>query len=671
MIVSWNWLTEYLRLDMPVEVLTERLALAGLNHESTEEVGGDLAIDLEVTSNRPDCLGHLGVAREIGVLFDRPVRFPDPRPRTSGASVETLTGVTVEEPSLCPRFTARVVRGVKVGPSPFWLRKRLETIGVRPISNVVDVTNYVMFECGQPLHAYDLNKLGGRRLVVRRARKGETLVAINNKTYELNPDMLAIADLERPVGLAGVMGGAETEVGDATTEILIEAAQFDAMSVRRTSRALGLFSPSSYRFERPLDPEVTEWASRRCAELILATAGGTLHPGVIDIGTPRPAREPITLRLSQIPRVLGIAIGREETLRILAALGLTHERSAPEAPRFVPPSWRSDLEREIDLIEEVARVHGYEQIPEDRPVPLTSAPRAARERVEDEVRSTLAGLGFDEAVTFSLVSEELAEPLDPEESGPPIRVDHSSRRKENALRRSLVPSLLHARRHNEAHGTPDAELFEIADVYLPRPNQPLPLEPTRLTLVSGRDFLGLKGIVEALLDRFHAMNALESRRAQPAMFAPGRAAELLLSGRRLGFLGEIDPSRLQALELRGACSAAELDFDVLREHADLVPGYSPLPPYPVVARDLSLVVPESLPWSELAGTVGRVGGPTLESIVYLDTFRGGNVPDGRQSLHFGLRFRHPERTLTGDEVEEAVRAIVARCSEQFEATLRS
>ncbi len=671
MIVSWNWLTDYLRLDMPVEALSDRLALAGLNHESTEEVGGDLAIDLEVTSNRPDCLGHLGVAREIGVLFDRPVKFPDPRPRTSGDPVQSQTGVTVEEPDLCPRFTARVVTGVKVGPSPFWLRKRLETLGVRPISNVVDVTNYVMFECGQPLHAYDLARLNGKRLVVRRARKGEKLVAINNKTYELTPDMLAIADDRRPVGLAGVMGGAETEVGDATTDVLIEAAQFDAMSIRRTSRALGLFSPSSYRFERPLDPEGTEWASRRCAELILATAGGTLHPGVIDVGSPRSARPAITLRLDQIRRVLGIAVDRAEVVRILEALGLAGEDGPAEAPRFVAPSWRSDLEREIDLIEEVARVHGYEQIPEDRAVPLTSAPRSSRERVESEARSTLIGLGFDEAVTMSLVSEDLAEPLGPEETGPPIRVEHSSRRKENALRRSLIPSLLHARRHNEAHGTPDAELFEIANVYLPRPGHPLPEEPTRLGLVAGRDFPGLKGIVEGLLDRFHALDALEVRPASLPMFAPGRAAELILAGRRLGFLGEIDASRLGAFDLRGACSAAELDFDVLKERADLVPRYRPLPPYPVVARDLSLVVPQSLPWAELAGTVGRSGGSTLESIVYLDAFRGGNVPEGWQSLHFGLRFRHPERTLTGEEVEEAVKAIVATCSEKFEATLRS
>jgi phenylalanyl-tRNA synthetase beta chain len=671
MIVSWNWLTDYLKLDMPVEILTERLALAGLNHESTEEVGGDLAIDLEVTSNRPDCLGHLGVAREIGVLFDRPVRFPDPQPPTSGKSVETLTGVTVESPDLCPRFTARVVTGVKVGPSPFWLRKRLETLGVRSISNVVDVTNYVMFECGQPLHAYDLAKLSGKRLVVRKAEKGEKLVAINNKTYDLTPDMLAIADAERPVGLAGVMGGLETEVGDATTDVLIEAAQFSPMSIRRTSRTLGLFSPSSYRFERPLDPEATEWASRRCAELILKTAGGRLHPRVIDVAASRPARPPITLRLEQISRILGITIDREEVRQILEALGLTHQNGPPEAPSFIPPSWRSDLEREIDLIEEVARVHGYEKIPEDRPVPLTSAPRSTRERVESETRSTLIGLGFDEAVTYSLVADELAEPLAPEDLGEPIRVDHSSRRKENALRRSLIPSLLNARRHNEAHGNPDADLFEIANVYLPRPSQPLPDQPTRLALVSGRDFLGLKGVIEGLLERFHGLKGFEARQVTVPMFAEGRTAELSLRGRRLGLMGEISTARLQQYDLRAACSAAELDFDVLQDLADLVPTYRPLPPYPVVARDLSLVVPQTLPWSELAGTVGSAGGSILESIVYLDAFRGGNVPEGSQSLHFGLRFRHPERTLTGDEVEETVKTIVATCVSRFEASLRT
>ena len=670
MIVSWNWLTDYLRLDMPVEVLTERLMLAGLNYESTEEVGGDLAIDLEVTSNRPDCLGHIGVAREIGVLFNRRVCLPEPRPPTGGAPVETLASVRIDAPELSPRFTARVITGVRVGESPWWIRKRLETLGVRPISNVVDVTNYVMLECGQPLHAYDLARVEGRTLIPRKAVKGETLKAINGKTYELTPEMLVIADASKPVGLAGVMGGLDTEIGPATVDVLIEAARFDPLNVRKTSRALGLHSDSSYRFERPIDPEVTEWASRRCAELILATAGGTLHPGMIDAGGISSDRPVVTLRLDQIARVLGIAIDPAEVSRILVALGLKSEGGPPEAPRFRAPSWRSDLDREIDLIEEVARIHGYEHIPEDRPVPLAGAPKGPRERVEDATRSLLAGLGFDEAITLSFVPDELVGSHEPEPP-PPIRVEHSVRKRANALRQSLVPSLLAVRRHNEAHGNPDVDLFEIANVYLPKPGQPLPFEPTCLSLVSGRDYFGLKGIVEAVLGRFHAEKGLLVRPGQSPWFTPGRSAELLLGEKWLGRIGEVAPDKLDALGLKTACSAAELVLGVLVEAADLVPRHRPLPPVPAVARDLSLVVPRALPWAELAGVVGRAGGSTLESIVYLDAFRGGNIPDDRQSLHFGLRFRHPERTLTGDEVERSVQAIVDACSSQFAATLRS
>ncbi|MCA1685703.1 MAG: phenylalanine--tRNA ligase subunit beta [Planctomycetia bacterium] len=671
MIVSWNWLAQYVRLDMPVEVLTERLALTGLNHESTDEVGGDLAIDLEVTSNRPDCLGHLGVAREVSVLFDRPLRLPDPRPATAGEPTEALTSVAVEAPDLCPHFTARVVSGLTVRESPWWLRKRLETLGVRPVSNVVDVTNYVMFECGQPLHAYDLDRLAGRRLVVRLAREKETLRAINNKVYDLSPGMLVIADAERPVGLAGVMGGLDTEIAPGTKNVLIEAARFDPMSVRRTSRTLGLFSPSSYRFERPLDAEATEWASRRCAELILETAGGTLHPGLVEVGASRPERATVTLRLDQIPRVLGIAIDRATVERILRALGLEPAGESGTSLTFRPPSWRSDLEREIDLVEEVARVHGYEHIPEDRAVPLVSSPRGDRERVDGTVREALIGCGFDEAVTFSLVADELSVTLSPGPAVPPIRVEHSARRREGALRRSIVPSLLAARRHNEAHGNPDAELFEIADVYLPRPGAELPDQPVRLALVSGRDVSGIKGVVEALLSRLHVPGALEVRPADVPLFTPGRAAELLVLGEHLGYLGEVARDRLDALELRGSVTAAELELGVLIGRAVLVAQNRRLPEFPAVYRDLSLVVPRSLPWAELSSAVTGSAGATLEAVDFLDTFQGGNLPAAMHSVHFGLRFRNPERTLTGEEVDRLVRSVVDACAARFGATLRA
>ena len=671
MIVSWNWLTQYVRLDMPVEKLTDRLALTGLNHESTDLVGDDFAIDLEVTSNRPDCLGHLGIAREISVLYNKTLVTPDPWPKSSGVDVGQITSVALEEETLCPRFTARVITGVKVAESPFWLRRRLETIGVRPISNVVDVTNYVMFECGQPLHAYDLDRLAGKRLVVRRAQKGETFKAINNKVYELTPDMLAIADAERPVGLAGVMGGLDTEIGLHSTNVLIEAARFDSMSIRKTARALGLHSPASYRFERPLDPERTEWASRRCAELILEIAGGTLHPGFIDVGSASLERTPVTLRYAQIRRILGIEIPRERVLEILRDLGLECLESSEDSSTHRAPSWRSDLEREIDLIEEVARIHGYEHIPENRAVPLASSPRAKRERVETEIRQALTACGFDEAVTLSLVSEELSPPIQESPALSPIRVDHSSRKKENALRQSLVPSLLAARRHNEAHGNPDTELFEIAGVYLPIAGKPLPEEPTRLALVSGRDFFGLKGVVEALLGRLHADQELTIRPATLSPFTPGRSAELLLKGKHFGYIGEVDRKQLDTWELRGATSAAELEFNLLQDLADLVPAHRSLPSFPAVTRDLSLVLSLSTPWGDLAGAVKDAAGPTLESVTYLDSFSGGNLPAGMQSLHFGMRFRHSERTLTGDEVEQAVRSVVDTCAGRFQATLRS
>jgi len=669
--VPLNWLKDYVDLTLHPSALAERLTLAGLNRESIAEVEGDIAIDLEVTSNRPDCLGHVGVAREIAVLFHKELMVPDPQPEESGPSVENRTGITVDASDLCPRFTARVISGVRVGQSPWWMRKRLETIGVRPISNIVDVTNYVMFECGQPLHAYDLDRLADHRLVVRRAKAGERLTAINNRVYDLSPDMLVIADAVQPVGLAGVMGGAETEIGFNTTDVLIEAAQFDAISVRRTSRALGLFSPSSFRFERPLDPVATEWASRRCAELILEVAGGTLHPRMIDVGPPPPRRLPIKLRLAQIERTLGISIDRDTVARVLIALGLEPIGEDERSINVIPPSWRSDLEREIDLIEEVARIHGYEHIPEDRAIPLSSTPRGLRERVESSAREILTGSGFDETVTFSLVDDRYAAPLGPGPALEPLRVDHSSRKRESALRQSLVPSLLGVRLHNEAHGQFGAELFEIANVYRPRDDQTLPAEGTRLALVSGREFRGLKGVIEALLERLHVELPLIVKPADVPLFAAGRAAELLVGEIHLGYLGEIDKNQLEVFELREKCAAAEVDFGVLVERARLVATHQPLPPFPPVVRDLSLVVSRTTPWSQLSQIVIESAGPMLESAEYLDTFAGGNVADGYQSVHFSMVFRHRERTLTGEEVERAVKSVVDACESRLGAKLRA
>ncbi len=398
MIISKNWLTEYIDLSMPMDELTDRLTITGLNLEGIETVGDDTAIDLEVTSNRPDCLGHIGVAREVGVIFGKQLKKSEPEVKAVGEPVSKITSVEVTCPDLCPRYTARVIRGVKIGPSPDWLAARLRTLGVAIINNVVDVTNYVMMESGQPLHAFDFAKLKGGKIIVRQATAGEEFTAIDHKTYTLSGEEVVIADAERPVALGGVMGGFDTEVSEQTVDLLIEAADFEPLAVRGAARRHVLPSPSSYRFERGVDPEGIDWASRRCCELILELAGGTLCEGVIDIGPERMPREVVKLRFGQIPRLLGIQVERDEARRILSDLGCEETHACDHCVKVIPPSWRADLTREADLLEEVARVHGYDQIPEDVGVRMVSSHRTREDVVLERVRGVMTAAGFDEAL---------------------------------------------------------------------------------------------------------------------------------------------------------------------------------------------------------------------------------------------------------------------------------
>ncbi len=531
MIVSWDWLKQYVALDMTPAELAERLMMAGLNHEDTHQVGDDFAIHLEVTSNRPDCLGHLGIAREISVLWNRPLKVPSAAPRAGDTPVADLARVRIENPQQCTRYTARVIRGVKVGPSPPWLLARLATLGVAEINNVVDITNYVLFECGQPLHAFDLARLSGREIVVRQARQGETLVAINHKTYALDTSMCVISDCERAVGLAGVMGGAETEVSPRTTELLIESAEFDPLSIRTTARKLGLRSASSDRFERGLDPQGVDWASRRCCELILELAGGQLAEGHIDVGGRPAPRDKITLRFAQLPRVLGIDVDPAEARRILTALGVDELKADRETIEVVPPSWRRDLSREIDLVEEVARIHGYDKIPEDSNVPMAPSHRTPTDRVLAKARHVLTAAGFDEAMTLSVVDEPWSEAFSPWTAAAALRSTIPVLRGADRLRHSLVPSLLGARQTNEAAANAVIELFEIAKVYLPRAGQ-LPDEQLMIGLTSGNDYLAVKGVIEGLLAALNQRVELEVRPTRQGLLDERESAELRVHAAR-------------------------------------------------------------------------------------------------------------------------------------------
>lgn len=670
MIVSWNWLKQYVLLDMPLAELEERLMMAGLNHERTSEVGGDLAIDLEVTSNRPDCLGHLGVAREIAVLWQRELKLPAAKPPQGKTPVEELTRVTVGCPDLCPRYTARVIRGVKVGPSPAWLAGRLATVGIASINNVVDVTNYVLMECGQPLHAFDLARLAGREIIVRRGMKAERFVAINHKAYELTPDMCVIADAKRAVGLGGVMGGEDTEVTTATADLLIEAAEFDPLAIRNTARALNLHSDSSYRFERGIDPEGVDWASRRCCELILEVAGGELAAGVIDVGNRPSEPAPIVLRFDQLLRILGIEVPGARAREILTALGCRETRATKESVEVVPPSWRRDLAREIDLVEEVARIHGYDTIPEDVRVPMAASARSETDRILERTRHILTAAGFDEAMTLSMLDERSSETFSPWTTAAPLKLGTPILRNADRLRRSLIPSLLIARGANEALANPRIELFEIAKAYHPRDGG-LPEEPRMLALTSGEDFYHVKGTIEAVVAALHPEAQIESRPAALDCFASQRGAELWLNGQRIGFLGEVSDSLLKQFELRAATTVAEVWLEPLVSIANLVPQYVKPPQFPAITRDLNLVVEETVLWADLAATVRESAGPLLEALSYLETYRSGQLGPGKKSMLFTMTLRDRQGTLKGEQADEVRDQIVAACGKQHGAQLRA
>ncbi len=669
MLVSWKWLQDYVALDMPPDELAERLAMAGLNHEDTQPVGDDLRIDLEVTSNRPDCLGHVGVAREVSVLWGRDLRVPDPRPSEAGPPVSELTSVAIECPELCSRYTARVLQGVRVAPSPPWLVERLETVGLATINNVVDVTNYVMMECGQPLHAFDFAKLCGSRIIVREARPGEVFEAINHRSYTLEAGMCVIADAERAVALGGVMGGAQTEVSDPTRDLLIEAADFAALSTRFTARRLALHSPASYRFERGVDPDGLDWASRRCCELILELAGGRLAQGAISVGQSASAREPIVLRLSQLPRILGIEIPRDEVRRILAALGCDVDATNADAVTVRAPSWRRDVTREADLIEEVARIHGYDRIPEDVGVPMAASHRSDEDRVLDRVRQVLVCAGFDEAMTTSVVADELAAMFSPWTDAPALQTSTPMLKGADRLRRSLTPSLVEARRVNEALGNPVIELFETARIYLPTDNG-LPREQFNLAIVSGGDYYHVKGTIEAILTALRGGLQLKTREIRLPLLDPVKSAELLVGEQRLGFLGQLSVAGCEQVGLRASVTIAEVRLDVLFGLADLIPKYAEPSIYPAIVRDLNLIVDESVRWSSLAETVRQSVGPYLEDLRYGETYRDPQK-DGasKKRLLFSITLRASDRTLTNEQADDIRQQVVAACHRDQGAVL--
>ncbi|HEY0079396.1 MAG TPA: phenylalanine--tRNA ligase subunit beta [Pyrinomonadaceae bacterium] len=727
--ISYNWLRDLCRTQTSPADLANRLTMVGLAVDAVHEAGEDFVLEFDVTSNRPDCLSHLGVAREAATLEGLSVSLPQASAIPSEGRAADFASVRIDEPQLCPRYTARIVRGVRVAPSPAWLTSRLQAIGQRPINNVADITNYVLHELGQPIHAFDLSTLEGREIIVRRARAGEHLKTLDGVGRELDEEMLVIADAARAVALAGVMGGEETEVSDRTRDVLIESAFFDPASVRRTAQALGLSTEASYRFERGVDREGALRAQERAAALICELAGGTATEDAIDVRPIRYARPVVPLRFARVKGLTGLDVPSSEAMRILRALGFTlvedggngdgaievrsagagetkggqSSASVSAEPRasasFVAPTWRFDIEREEDLVEEVARHAGYDKVEEILPASNVAGeyrPGNARRRA---ARRALNAQGFDEALNFSFISSahdglfDLLPALSKYESDANRNESDADRDDSSArfvtvmnpiiegvtrMRPTLLPGLLDNVRHNLNHGTRNVRLFEIGRVFVAsREAGQLPEERTSFALVAiggaveaGRagaarelDFYDLKGALEAALEAMN-VEGVEFEAATVRHLREGQSARISVGGESVGTLGRLAEDLAARYRFKQPVYVAEVDFTSLLAAPEAPVRYKPLPRYPSIMRDISLVVERRVTLAEMKLAIAALGVEECRSVELVDVFEGANVPEGKRSVTLRLEYRSDERTLRDEEVD----ALHARIVEALETT---
>jgi phenylalanyl-tRNA synthetase beta chain len=698
--VVYNWLKQFVDVTASPAALRARLSLAGMAVDSIEETAAGPVLDAEVTANRPDCLGHLGIAREVAAIYRQPLKPLHPKLKESAEKASDTTRVEIESPELCGRYTARVLRGMKVQPSPDWLRQGLEAIGEKSINNVVDVTNYVMFELGHPLHAYDFDKLNEKRIVVRRAKPGEKIRTLDGAERTLTKDMCVIADAARAIGIGGVMGGADTEITFSTRNILLECAWFDPIAVRRTSKALGLRSEASYRFERGADPEMAELASRRAAELIQQLAGGEILSGVVDIYPNREPETKIELSRKELLRVMGADVPDRDIEAILSALGFHpvrvdvnrgSEGSLAAIWECRQVSWRHDVTRGIDLIEEVARHYGYDKFPPRLPPAKQPAHRLPHAEAQDRLRERIVGLGYQEIVEIPIVDTQRNELFRPEHLAPAV-ITNPLAEDASVMRSTGIVSMVRAIEWNLNHGQRNLRLFEIGKTYELRDGEPietpvltigatgLAREKTIYEAAGEYTFADLKGD----LDNIGVLaGSIAWQSSGPQWLTPARAAEISLSdrngtgagaGRPLGVVGQLARRIADQLKLRQDVFVAELRLEPLLtgiEAADAARRFKPLPRFPAVERDFSLVLADGVTFAQVEQTIRSLHIPELETIEAADLFRGGQIPAGKFSLMIRVKFQSAEATFTDAQLSEFSAGIVTALQEKLGATLRA
>lgn len=692
--VLYNWLKEFVDVTAPVTDLRSRLSLSGVAIDSIEDTPAGSVLDAEITANRPDCLGHYGIAREVAAIYRLSVAPLRPQFKESSKKIASVTRVDIDSPDLCGRYTARVLRGVKVQPSPDWLRQRLEAIGQNSINNVVDVTNYVMFELGQPMHAFDLDKLAEERIIVRRAKPGEKIKTLDGAERTLGKDMCVIADCVRAVAVAGVMGGVESEIGFASRNILLEAAWFDPISVRRTSKALGLRTEASYRFERGADPEMAELASRRAAELIQQMAGGEVLEGAADVYPGRASEKKIEFSREELLRVMGADIPDRDIEEILGALGFhpvrnDDNRGAAESLLATwdcrQPSWRQDVTRGIDLIEEVARHFGYEKFPPRLPPAKQPAHRLPHASAMDRLRERVIGLGYQEIVEIPIV-DAMRDAIFRPEGITPAAIGNPLAENASMMRSSGIVSMVGAIEWNLNHGQRNLRLFEIGTAYEMRNGEPvetpiltlgatgLAREKTIYEPAREFNFADLKGD----LDRIGELGCHASwTKMTRSWLAGGRAAELSfgVDGQApAGVAAQLAKRVADQLKLRQGVFVAELRLEPLLhaiEAAHATLKYQPIPRFPAVERDFSLVLSDGVSFAKVAQAIRSLAIPEVERIEAADLFRGGQVPAGKFSLMVRVTFQSAQNTLTDAQIADYSSRIVATLEKELGASLRA
>ena len=663
------------------------------------EYMGDSIIDLDVTPNRPDCLSVIGIGREAAALTGQKIHITEPEYPELEIPISRKIDIEIKDPDLCPRYSASLVTGIKIKPSPRWMQERLTAAGMRPINNIVDISNYVMLEYGQPLHTFDYDKIRGQKIIVRRAASGEGIVSLDGVERKLTYNMLVIADQERAVAIAGVMGGANSEVTEETTSILIEAASFNPVSIRRTGEALNLPSEARYRFERGISRGLTLAALKRATQLIVELGEGRAVKGYLDIYPGKQPDKAIPLSLEKLGRFLGVEYTEAQVLETLVSLGFDCRKTADSVITAVPPYWRSDINIEVDLIEEIARIRGYDTIPNtllgstlpsQNPDPLFS--------VKKEIREGMAAAGFTEVLNFSLTGMEMLKKIVPPGSRDlpqPLRVANPMTAEMEYLRTSLRANLLAAYAANRRYDSGGIRLFEAGKVYYPREkgaieisSSAVPGPDTRAIderdtvcgVMGGQrfsrfwqdngqvtDFFDARGVLEGLLGRLGL--EFQVKPGKDPSLHPNKQAEIWLGDQKAGVIGEVHPQVLSAFEIAEPVFLLELDIRTVIHFSVQPKTYRPIPRFPSIIRDLSLIVDSSITHQKILDTIQ--GYPLVEQVEIFDVYAGGQIPEGKKSLAYRITYRSPSHTLTDEEADSVQQQILGRLRSDLKAELRS